>query len=85
MSEQEGWAGEAQEEKVEEAATQEVATPAKPADEGKLHDTARAAKDAPMLELILPVGMEMELSKVPMVVTKVDGMTVTLKRTDIVG
>ena len=57
----------------------------KPEGEKAVHAVAAAAKDAPMLELVLPVGMEIELNKVPMVVTKVDGMTVSLKRTDIVG
>lgn len=79
---------ESMEETVMEDTPTEAAAPKaekKSQAEQATHAVAKAAKDAPMLEALLPVGMEMELSKVPMVVTKVDGMTVTLKRTDIVG
>lgn len=49
------------------------------------HAVAAAKVDAPMLELVMPVGMETVVKSIPLEVVKVDGMTVTFKRKDIVG
>ena len=65
-------------ETMEETVTEEMPTEiVKPLQ--KEHHTG------PVLELIMPRGREMQVDGLPMEVIKVDGMTVTLKRKDIVG
>jgi len=53
--------------------------------DAEAHKVARAAIDAPMLEMLFPAGMHLGLNGIPFEVTKVNGMEVTLKRRDIVG
>ena len=54
-------------------------------DEKATHAKANAVAKAPMLELIMPAGRLIEVDGIPMEVIKVDGMTVTFKRKDILG
>lgn len=82
MSE-EGWASEATEEVVEEVAAPKAEK--KNEEQAHAHKVAAAKADAPMLELAMPVGSRMDLDGIPMEVVKVDGMTVTFKRKDIVA
>lgn len=49
------------------------------------HQKAAVTKNAPLLERKFLVGDEMLIQDIEMKVIKVDGMTVTFKRTDIVG
>lgn len=48
-------------------------------------EKAKAAKSAPALEMKFQVGEKVEIKGVPFEVVKRDGMTIRLRRTDIVG
>lgn len=74
-----------EETKQEETPTVAPKSVKKTEEEKHLHQVAKAPAGAKMLEQVMPVGTVKEINDIPMVVTKVDGMTVTMKRTDIVG